>query len=236
MSTPTIPPMSTLQAALFDLDGTMADSDPLHYLVFDELLRTTGVLPNGLTHEFFKKNIAGGANCDIFARLYPEKSVEEHEAMADEKEAAFRDILKRERLVRAKGLSELLRTFDQAGVKTIVVTNAPRANAEAMLSRLELREYFGERLVIGTECERSKPNPDPYLEGLRRVGVNDPTACVAFEDSPAGARSAVAAGIPTVGITSSQAEETLRSVGCSLCVEDFSSEALFDAFGVLSKN
>ena len=92
--------------------------------------------------------------------------------MADEKEAAFRDILKRERLVRAKGLSELLRTFDQAGVKTIVVTNAPRANAEAMLSRLELREYFGERLVIGTECERSKPNPDPYLEGLRRVGVN----------------------------------------------------------------
>ena len=60
MSTPTIPPMSTLQAALFDLDGTMADSDPLHYLVFDELLRTTGVLLNGLTHEFFKKNIAGG--------------------------------------------------------------------------------------------------------------------------------------------------------------------------------
>ena len=69
----------------------------------------------------------------------------------------------------------------------------------------------------------------------RRTVTSIPSAATGRPHCVAGG-ALVAAGIPTVGITSSQAEETLRSVGCSLCVEDFSSEALFDAFGVLSKN
>jgi len=229
-----IRPAPRLRAALFDLDGTMADSDPMHFVVFDELLRRTGVLRAPLTHEYFKENIAGGSNADIFARLYPDKSAEEREAMAEAKEASFREALAREALRPARGLRALLDACDARGVKTVVVTNAPRANAEAMLTQLGLREYFGdERLVIGTECARSKPNPDPYLEGLRRCGVSEePEACVAFEDSPAGARAAVAANIPTVGILSSQSEETLAGVGCCMCVDDFASPALLAALGM----
>jgi len=218
--------------ALFDLDGTMCHSDPVHFVVFDELARRTGVLPGGMTEEYFKANIAGGANESIFARMFPERSVEERARMADEKEAEFRERLKTEHLERAGGLTELLNAFDRAGVKTCVVTNAPRENAEAMLERLGLREYFGERLVIGTECARSKPHPDPYLEGMRRCGVEDASACVAFEDSPTGARAAVAAKIPTVGILSSQSEETLTGAGCFLCVADFTSPALASALGI----
>jgi beta-phosphoglucomutase-like phosphatase (HAD superfamily) len=113
-----------------------------------------------------------------------------------------------------------------------VVTNAPRANAEAMLARLGLREYFGEdRLVIGGECARAKPNPDPYLEGLKRIGLTSGEKCIAFEDSPAGARAAVAANIPVVGILSSQDIEALMNVGCALCVKDFAAPDLFDALG-----
>lgn len=229
-----VPPLATLSGALFDLDGTLCDSDPVHFKVFDELLRRTGVLPDGLTHDYFKANIAGGANADIFARAYPTKTIEEREKMADEKELAFRQALEREKLDRATGLTALLEILDANGVKTIVVTNAPRANAEAMLKRLGLADYFGgARLVIGGECKKSKPDPEPYLEGLRRIGCeNSPECCLAFEDSPAGARAAVAANIPTVGIMSSQAESALAEVGCVLCVKDFASTALTDALGI----
>lgn len=85
------------------------------------------------------------------------------------------------------------------GIRKVAVTNAPRLNAELMLRALDLEGYF-EHLVIGTECARAKPFPDPYLEGMRLVGATDPSRCVAFEDSPTGLGAAVAAGIPTARI------------------------------------
>lgn len=90
------------------------------------------------------------------------------------------------------------RRYDE-GVRKVAVTNAPRLNADLMLRALDLEGYF-EHLVIGTECARAKPFPDPYLEGMRLVGAADPSRCVAFEDSPTGLGAAVAAGIPTARI------------------------------------
>ena len=229
-----LPPLSTLEGVLFDLDGTLCDSDPVHFEVFDDMFTAHGVCaPTGLTHDFFTAHIAGRANVDIFTEaFYPNLTPAEREALAEDKERAFREKLLSRELPKANGLDALLRTLDMSGVKTCVVTNAPRANAEAMLARLGLREYFGEdRLVIGSECARAKPNPDPYLEGLKRIGLTSSEKCVAFEDSPAGARAAVAANIPVVGILSSQNAEALMSAGCALCVKDFAAPELFDAFG-----
>lgn len=58
-------------------------------------------------------------------------------------------------------------------------------------------------VVLGEECERAKPHPDPYLRGLELLGLA-PHEALVIEDSPAGLRAAVAAGIPAVGITSGQ--------------------------------
>ena len=66
------------------------------------------------------------------------------------------------------------------------VTNAPRLNAEMMMTALKLDGYF-EHLVIGAECSRAKPFPDPYIEGMRLVGVvgaEGAAGCVAFEVGP----------------------------------------------------
>jgi HAD superfamily hydrolase (TIGR01509 family) len=102
------------------------------------------------------------------------------------------------KLSRLPGLTELLKWIDDKGIRKVAVTNAPRLNAELMLTALDLEGYF-EHLVIGTECSRAKPFPDPYLEGMRLVGAADAAVCVAFEDSPTGLGAAVAAGIPTAG-------------------------------------
>lgn len=74
-------------------------------------------------------------------------------------------------------------------------------------------------MVIGYECARAKPHPDPYLEGLSRLGLTADN-CVAFEDSVNGVSSAVSAGLYTVGV-GERSEEKLQHVGAGLCVSDY---------------
>ena len=214
-----------IYACLFDMDGTLCDTDPLHHEVFSNLLLAHG--KNGgvpIDDDFFHKHIAGRTNEDIFADLWPELSVPEREAMWEKKEEDFR-ALAATKLRRLPGLTELLAWIDARGIRKVAVTNAPRPNAELMLRALGLEQYF-EHVVIGTECARAKPHPDPYLEGMRLLGAADASRCVAFEDSPAGATAAVAAGIPTVGVTTSQPASALENVGVSLCVMNFAEERL----------
>lgn len=63
------------------------------------------------------------------------------------------------------GLYKLKKWIEDHGLKRAAVTNAPRANAELMLSILGLTDFF-EALIIGSECDHAKPHPDPYLKGL----------------------------------------------------------------------
>ena len=99
-----------------------------------------------------------------------------------------------------------------------------------MLRSVGLADFFGDALVIGAECSRAKPHPEPYLEGLRRIGVS-PGDALAFEDSPSGLASAVAAGLATFGVTTTQAPETLLRGGAVGVVCDFRDAALWRALG-----
>ena len=107
----------------------------------------------------------------------------------------------------------LLARADRAGIPMVAVTNAPRLNAEMLLSGLGIMDRF-KALVIGDELAHGKPHPMPYLEGLRVVsGVA--AQSVAFEDSRSGVQSASAAGIATIGIRTSLAHVGLgRSRRC----------------------
>src|ERR1700704_7212002 len=95
----------------------------------------------------------------------------------------------------------LLALADRASIPMVAVTNAPRLNAEMLLSGLGIADRFKD-LVIGDELPHGKPHPMPYLEGLRAVGAA-PKASVAFEDSRSGVQSASSAGIATIGIRTS---------------------------------
>jgi len=107
-----------------------------------------------------------------------------------------------------------------------VVTNAMRENAVAMLDAIGLRDAF-QTIVIGEECIRGKPDPDPYLEAMRQLGVG-PAESIAFEDSPSGVRAAHAAGIWTIGIRSALDDAALRAAGADATLADFTDPALND--------
>ena len=105
-----------------------------------------------------------------------------------------------------------------------LLTNAPEENVEAILLALELR-YLFDTIVLADEVEAVKPDPAPYTAALKKAGVPAEEA-LAFEDSVSGISSSVAAGVLTVGITSSQEPRRLLDAGAFMTAEDFTDPRL----------
>ncbi len=207
-------------ALLFDIDGTLTDTDPLHIRAFNTMLAK---FDRSITPEEYFRRAMGFTNAEIMRDFFPEKPVAEHRALADFKEAAFRDLARTD-LHPVTGLMELLDWADAQGIPMAAVTNAPTANAELMLSGLHVKHRF-RTIVIGDELPRGKPDPMPYLVAGERLGV-DCRHCVAFEDSRSGMRSASAAGAFSIGMLSSLPEEELIKVGARFGVNDFTDARL----------
>jgi beta-phosphoglucomutase len=205
---------------LFDLDGTLCDTDHLHHAAFSMLL---GEFGRDISRDEYKTRIMGRPNEAIFRDLFPEIPEPEHRHYADRKEQMFRDSL--ETLHPTPGLFRLLDWAEANGVGMAVVTNAPRANAERMLRGLKLDRRLP-KLIIGEELERAKPDPLPYLTGLQRLGGRADRA-LAFEDSLPGIRAATGAGIPTYGIRTAHGDAEMRAAGAIATIDDFTDAALW---------
>ncbi|AZC52031.1 HAD family hydrolase [Pseudomonas chlororaphis] len=210
-----------LNALLFDLDGTLTDTDQLHLLALQQLLLEED--GRVFTHQEFEAHVSGQANANMCRYLFPQRSVAEHEAFADRKEARFRQLSPQ--LTPMPGLLCLLDFARERGIGVCVVTNAPRANAEHMLEVLGLGDRFG-TVLVAEELPRAKPDPLPYLTGLECLGASA-EAGIAFEDSIPGLTAAVGAGIFTVGLATSQSPEALLAAGAHLVVEDFNDPQLW---------
>lgn len=74
-----------------------------------------------------------------------------------------------------RGLHRLTDWIREKGLRRAAVTNAPRPNAEQMIDTVGLKDFF-DHVVVGSECERAKPFPDPYLKGLEQLGVSPENA------------------------------------------------------------
>jgi len=207
-----------MPALLFDLDGTMLNSDPIHEAVFAELWASRG-LP--VTEGFYMAQVHGRMNVDVFADYLPDEP--DPQALSEWKEAQFRDRLPTP-YPATPGLAVFLDYAEEQGWRMAVVTNAMRLNADAMLRAIGLRDRF-EVIVIGEECAHGKPHPMPYLTAMEALGET-PATCVAFEDSPSGMRAAAASGAYSIGIRSALDDASLRAAGADMTIEDFTDPAL----------
>lgn len=209
-----------MPALLFDLDGTMLNSDPIHEAVFTELWADRGLpMPDG----FYIDQVHGRLNVDVFAEYLPDEP--DPQALSEWKEAQFRDRLPSP-YPATPGLEIFLDHAQSLGWKMAVVTNAMRLNAEAMLRAIGLRDRF-DVIVIGEECDHGKPHPLPYLTAMELLG-EPASACVAFEDSPSGMRAAAASGAYCIGVRSALTDTKLRAVGADTSIQDFTDPALPD--------
>lgn len=206
-----------MPALLFDLDGTLIHSDPIHIKIFHDMYAERG---RPFNEDIYMSHIHGTHNLTSFPKLFPG---EDPQKLSDEKEAEFRRRLEGGQPP-MPGVPALLNWAQKHGWKTAVVTNAPRVNAEHMLKAIGLLNAF-DLLVIGDECEKAKPHPTPYLTAMSALNV-DAQSCLAFEDSPTGVQAATDAGLFTVGITSSLSSDVLMKAGANVCVPDFTDTTL----------
>jgi HAD superfamily hydrolase (TIGR01509 family) len=207
------------RALLFDLDGTLAETDSLHLPTWVDVLRPYGI---EVDEEYYKARISGRSNSKIVEDLLPDLSAEDRRDLAEAKEASFRKHAGE--LEPLPGLLDFMEEAKDRGLSLALVTNAPEENVEAILLALDLGVFFDE-LVLSDEVGPVKPDPAPYKAALERLGVG-PDEALAFEDSTSGIASAVGASIPTVGIASTQAAETLEEAGAFMVAEDFADPKL----------
>jgi HAD superfamily hydrolase (TIGR01509 family) len=205
---------------LFDLDGTLTNTDDLHFGAYQTLLADFG---RSITLKTYQTRIMGAPNEAIMQELFPGEPQHVQQRLADRKEALFRASVKR--LQPTPGALEVFDWAARHGARIAVVTNAPRPNAELMLNGLSLIGRI-DLLTIGEELPRGKPDPLPYLTSLEQLGGNARRA-LAFEDSLSGIRSASGAGLYTFGIRTALPSDALRNAGAADVIDDFKAAALW---------
>jgi HAD superfamily hydrolase (TIGR01509 family) len=203
------------KALLFDIDGTLADTDALHLQAFNMVLGPRGHV---FDHARFTRELQGFSNASIGERFLANELPGRRLAIMEEKEATFRNLVAGQ-IRPTPGLMALLARADRASIPMVAVTNAPRLNAEMLLTALGITHRF-KAVVIGDELAHGKPHPMPYLEGLREVNAAA-NLSVAFEDSRSGIRSASAAGIATVGIRTSLSHADMVEAGAHMTATNF---------------
>lgn len=207
-------------ALLFDLDGTLADTDSLHMPAWLEILRVNGIEAD---EKFYMTRISGRSNAVIVQELLPHLSETEGRQLFEAKEVDFRGRLAG--IEPLPGLLDYIEEGRNCDMKIALVTNAPRDNVPATLAALGLEDHFDEQ-ILADDVSAGKPDPAPYIAALERFGL-EPEEALAFEDSPSGIESAVGAGISTIGIVSTRTPETLLAAGAFVAAEDFTDQKLW---------
>ncbi len=209
-----------LKALLFDLDGTLANTDPLHFLAWQDILTEHKV---SIDEPFYQRQMSGRLNPDIVADLLPELSLRASQQLIEEKERRFRKRAKT--LKPLAGLDKLFDWVTAKGLARALVTNAPRKNAEFLLQTLGYSKSFAVT-VIAEDFPIGKPDPLLYRQALKHLNLQADEV-LAFEDSPSGIRSARSAGIDVIAIASTHAEISLVNEGADFAVADFSDDKLW---------
>ncbi len=191
-------PVARGLALIFDLDGVVVDSMPLHTLAWQRYLEALGIARKDLAIYMH-----GRRNDEIVREFVgpniPNEVILEHGAA---KERLFREMMGAN-LVNSlvPGIAEFLARANApsgGGLPVALATNAEPANVDFVLSGTDLRRWF-RATVDGSQVRNAKPAPDIYLAASERLGV-PPRNCIVFEDSPTGIAAARAAGMRVVGI------------------------------------
>jgi beta-phosphoglucomutase family hydrolase len=205
-----------IQALLFDMDGVIVDSNPLHRVVWAEYNRRYGVE----TTDEMQHRMYGKRNDEIVRDFFgPELTDAEVFRRGAEKEALYRErLLLQIATCLVPGVRAFLERHRE--LPAAVATNAEPANLEFVLRETGLGQYF-RAAVDGHKVKRPKPAPDLYLRAAELLRVA-PESCIVFEDSGTGVRAGLAAGMRVVGVTTTHEELP----GTSLLIRDFNDPAL----------
>ncbi|CAM6038411.1 unnamed protein product [Sphagnum compactum] len=222
----------TLKAVVFDIDGTVADSFPLHFLAFQETLVEVGY--NGgepITYEFFMSEMRGKLDTIIVQELMPWMDDAQHQQFLEEEAYRFQSLAATD-LKPIQGFNRFVEWVKERGLKCAAVTEASHENATNILKILGVDDLF-DILVIGNECE----NLDPYSIAFNKLGI-EPNEAFVLQDSPAGLKASIPLATTTTtmsGLLTEHHPTPMMSNGVSLLIQDYDDPDLWTALGYSSE-
>jgi beta-phosphoglucomutase len=188
------------RALIFDMDGVIIDSNPVHREAWDAFNRTCGLDTTASMHEF----MYGKRNDEILREFFGHgMTSDELAARGAAKEALFRELMSpRLKACLVPGVEAFLDRH--ADLPMALATNAERANVDFLLEGAGLRRFF-QVVIDGHQVSRPKPDPEIYLRAAAELGVH-PADTVVFEDSFPGVASAKSAGARVVALRTTHAD------------------------------
>ena len=183
-----------MKAVIFDMDGVIIDSEPIHFEVDMQTMREFGVNISkdelnkyvGTTNEYMLN--------DLINKYKIQKSIKE--ILEYKMELTIRRI-KETKINAISGIPELLISLKHNNIKTAIGSSSPKELIITVIEKFQLGKYF-DCIVSGDEVKEGKPKPDIYLEVSKRIGVN-PEECIVIEDSRNGVLAAKNAGMKCFG-------------------------------------
>lgn len=213
-------------ALIFDLDGTLIDSEPLHRRTWSMAFAEAGVALDAETQEWLQ----GRTGPQVIERLRamdePWAASFDPEVLIDRKRATYLELMPTE-LRAITGVDEFLRARKAEGVPLALVTSARLKLVGQIMLLFNWRNVFS-TLVGVDHVSNPKPHPEPYLHACSRMKLR-PADCLVFEDSLPGIESAVGAGARVCGVTGGPSggltERELRDAGARWVIDDFRDSA-----------
>jgi len=188
--------VSASRAVLWDMDGTLIDSEEFHWISWRDTLANEGIT---ITREQFLASF-GQRNDSIIPRwLGAAATPERIERISRAKEEQYRDLVRIEGMSPEPGVATWLHRLHKEGWLQAIASAAPRANIDAVLEALSATHIF-QGIVSADDVHRGKPDPEVYLMAASRVGV-PPDKCIVVEDAVAGVQGARSAGMKSIGVS-----------------------------------
>lgn len=183
-----------MKAVIFDMDGVIIDSEPIHFEVDIQTMKDFGC---SISKEELNKYV-GTTNeymfTDIKNKYKLDKSVEE--IINYRCELAKRKVIESD-LAPIEGIIDLLKNLKEKNIPAAIASSSPRDFIEVVVSKFELEDYFS-CILSGEEVENGKPAPDIYVETAKKLGIV-PEECIVIEDSKNGVMAAKEAGMKCIG-------------------------------------
>jgi len=196
------------EAVLFDFDGILVDSEPMHYRAFIEILDPLGM---GFPWKEYVETYMGYDDRDAFREAFRAKGIDLDDAnlgklVAAKSEAFLRGLSAG--VTTYPGAVPLIETLSAAGFPLALCSGALRSDIDPILAQLGVARRF-DVIVSADDVRRSKPDPESYALAFGRLSerhpalLTAPEMSVAVEDTPAGIRSAKGAGLRALAVTNS---------------------------------
>jgi beta-phosphoglucomutase len=184
-----------LKAVLWDLDGTLVDSEEYHWRAWKETLDQAGVT---ITYQDFLASFGQRNDAILTTWLGENAGAETIRSLGDAKEVRYRELARHEGLTPLPGAAEWVERLKCEGWLQAIASSAPRANVETVLDVLRFRALF-QATVAAEDVRDGKPAPDVFLAAAARLGA-EAASCIVVEDAHAGVEAARRAGMRSIGV------------------------------------